>query len=291
VFVGVLVALTATTVWWQSAAVPLALVTAWIVVPLLVRRGWWHVTAGILAAGMVATHFWAAVPSVAMTAIWLVVALALATITSSQSDRRLPPWLAAAPAAVCACLAGVLLMVGPGRSWQVGSATAALALAPSLLASGAAGAVLARIWDLVPHALAGVDVIPAGGLMSARRAARRAAVGVIVRALLTLVFVTSAGSMVLLTFLPESEAAPMRPALWVFAVFALVLMLAIAVEALSGIGRAVLVLASADAAALGALAVDVTGVMAVAGVAATLVAAALLAAPLRAPDAAFSRVL
>ena len=289
--VATCVVLAVTTVWRPSTGVPLALAVVWVVVPLLVRHGWWHVTTLILLGSAWAIQTTAAVPAVTGTAAVLLLALSAAVRGAPVTSRRLPPWRVTAPPALCAAFAGLLLALGPSRSWQPRDASVALTLAPSLLAAGVAGARLSGIWTSVPQALARVDVAATDGLGTTRRAARRALVVLLVQAFAVLGLVASAGSAVVLLLVPEREAAATRVALVDFAVFAFVLALAVAVEALAGAVRAVLVVVAANAGVVVAGLGEFDVVMVGAATAATTVAVGLLFGPIRAPDRAFARIL
>jgi hypothetical protein len=283
--------LAAVTAWRPSYAVVMALVAAWVVVPLLVRRGWWHVGGLVLGASAAASHWLPAAPVVTATAGVLLLVLALAVATSPVPQRRLPSWAVTVPAAIGAALAGLLLILGLGRSWQTGSAAAVLALAPALAGGGVASLRLAEIWHAVPRALARVEILEADAVVRARRAARRAVMVVLGKAAASLAAVTALGSIAVLVMLPPAHAIDVRPALAVFAGFSVVMVLVVAVEALVRGWSALLVIGAADLAAVGATAADVDSVMTVAAVAAGAVAVVLLAAPVRAPDRAFAAVL
>ncbi len=274
----------------SQVALVVSLTVPWLVVPLIVRRGWWLPAAAVLGASGALIPLVPVVPLAAATALVLLATLLAAITTAPPARSELPPWRCVALAAPAGAMAGLLLAFAIGGSWDAGVAIVIASMLPSLAAGILSARQLARLWVAVPEALASVNILETTGVATARRNARAAVVAVVAASVTILVTVLAVVSVAVVAFAPARMQPTLRHLLWGLALFALVMLIVCVVEALAGLARASIVVAAAMTAWLLSSAAEFSPMGgATAGAAAT--ALVFLVGPVSAPDRWFSRLL
>ena len=228
-----------------GGAVAGLLTLTWTGGTLLIRRRWYAVYGGIVAAATPAMFALPAAPVLAAIAALTACAVGLALAPGGAGDPASPGrWSRACAGALIGAGIGLLIVSDPSVSWTAGTIPA-LALLPSTIASLWAGHRLWTLEHLIPRAVAGV---PVGGGSPRRRAEGRP-LGALLGSVSRLVWLTAALSAALLVT-PWLDSTPSRTGLLAgFGLLALATLLASLLEAL---GRA----AWAVAGVLAAVAVE-----------------------------------